>query len=167
MSAGSTKRPAKKSALNLLPVMNLVTILIPLLLMTSQLVQIAVIDSTLPAIGEELEPSPPHDKLVTPSLLISRTGVVIQGAGDVLTPSEASVPCTAQPCATADTYDYDGVQDRLARVKDAHPDAEVVILVPDDNIPYEVLVNLMDASRQIDPDNLLFPSVTISGGVPG
>ena len=37
--------------LNLVPIMNLVTILIPFLIMAAQFVQLAVIDSTLPAIG--------------------------------------------------------------------------------------------------------------------
>ena len=42
----------KDDELNLVPVMNLVSILIPFLVMASSQMQIAVIDSTMPAIGE-------------------------------------------------------------------------------------------------------------------
>ena len=162
-----TARGAVAAALNLLPVMNLVTILIPLLLMSAQLVQIAVIDSSLPAISPITTPPPPqHDALVTPSLLISRQGVTIQGAEDVLTAEDARVPCASQPCQP-DTYDYSGVQERLDRIKQAHPGAEVVILVPEDSIPYEVLVALMDAARERADASTLFPMVTISGGIAG
>ena len=43
---------AKEEELNLVPIMNLVSILIPFLVMASSTLQIAVIDSTMPAIGD-------------------------------------------------------------------------------------------------------------------
>ena len=43
---------SKDEELNLVPVMNLVSILIPFLVMASSQMQIAVIDSTMPAIGD-------------------------------------------------------------------------------------------------------------------
>jgi biopolymer transport protein ExbD len=49
MSKG--KRGEQAEELDLVPIMNLVTILIPFLLMASSFVSLAVIDSTLPAIG--------------------------------------------------------------------------------------------------------------------
>ena len=45
------KRNEEAEELNLVPIMNLVTILIPFLLMAAQFISLAVIDSTLPAIG--------------------------------------------------------------------------------------------------------------------
>ena len=51
------KRLAKAEELNLVPIMNLVTILIPFLLLSVQFVSLAVIDSTLPAIGPPAPPS--------------------------------------------------------------------------------------------------------------
>jgi biopolymer transport protein ExbD len=49
MSKG--KRGVVAEELDLVPIMNLVTILIPFLLMAAQFVSYAVIDSTLPVIG--------------------------------------------------------------------------------------------------------------------
>jgi biopolymer transport protein ExbD len=50
---------AEEEELNLVPIMNLVSILIPFLVMASSQLQIAVIDSTMPAIGE---PQPQEEK---------------------------------------------------------------------------------------------------------
>ena len=60
------RRKEEEQELNLTPIMNLVTILIPFLIMAAQFVNLAVIDSTLPAIGppqpveEEPEKPPPQ-----------------------------------------------------------------------------------------------------------
>ena len=45
-------RTADEVSLNLLPFMNLMTLLIPFLLASIQFVSLAVIDSSLPAIGQ-------------------------------------------------------------------------------------------------------------------
>jgi hypothetical protein len=60
---------------------------------------------------------------------------------------------------------------KLGLIKDEYPDEENVILVPDNQIKYEVLVKTMDSSRD-DPtkpgadgnSRLLFPFVVIAGG---
>ncbi|MFK7927181.1 MAG: hypothetical protein AB8H79_03260, partial [Myxococcota bacterium] len=44
--------------LNLIPIMNLVTLLIPFLLMSAQFVSYAIIESSLPAIDETAVPTP-------------------------------------------------------------------------------------------------------------
>ena len=49
------KRGEDAEDLDLVPIMNLVTILIPFLLMASSFVSLAAIDSTLPAIGQPPE----------------------------------------------------------------------------------------------------------------
>jgi hypothetical protein len=46
-------RPETSGQLELMPVMNLVAILIPMLLMGAQVLHLGVIDSTAPAIGPE------------------------------------------------------------------------------------------------------------------
>jgi len=164
----SKRKDDKAAELNLLPVMNLVTILIPLLLMSAQLVQLAVIDSTLPAITNE--PAPPRpDPTVTPlqvSLGISRSGLTLMGVERVFGEEDTSLPCAGGVCATVDSYDFAGLTAKLIEVKDAHPEADVLILVPDERVSYEVLVSAMDAARQ-DSDRLLFPNVTIAGGLSG
>lgn len=63
------RKTNREDPLDLVPIMNLVTILIPFLLMSAQFVHLAVIDSTLPAIGppQEVEKDPDDE----PPLMLS------------------------------------------------------------------------------------------------
>ena len=183
------RRMQKAEDLNLVPIMNLVTILIPFLIMAAQFVQLAVIDSTLPAIGT---PQPQDEKPDKPplnlSLAITNRGITIMGADAVLHPEGApptaegemrppTVPCkSGGVCTNVDDYKWKEVTKLLGKIKDMYPDESDanVILVPDNQVQYEILVKTMDASRE-DPNNkiddgdgeksrLLFPNVVIAGG---
>lgn len=165
--------------LNLIPIMNLVSILIPFLLMAAQFVTLAVIDSTLPAIGPPVPVDTPPDKPpLMLSVAITNEGFTILGADAVLNPEGAppsaepgpTVPCKERPCAGVDSYDYKELVRILGLIKDEYPTDETVILVPESRIQYEILIKTMDSTRE-DVDNktdgkarLLFPAVVIAGG---
>ncbi len=175
---------ADETELNLVPVMNLVTILIPFLLMAAEFVSLAVIDSTLPAIGPpqpvEEEPDKPPLNL---SLAVTDSGITVLGADAVLFPEGAppvaegeerppTIPCkSGDECTGLDDYNWEELTRILGQIKDEYPDDENVILVPDHRTKYEVIVKTMDHSRE-DRDNkgpegeprLLFPFVVIAGG---
>lgn len=184
----SKSRNTDAEELNLVPIMNLVTILIPFLLMAAQFVSLAVIDSTLPAIGE---PQPPEEEPEKPplnlSIVITDEGYTVAGADAVLNPDGGgedaapaegdegeekgpTVPCKEEGCPTPDSYDRAELVRLLNLIKDEYPLDENVILVPEPRIAYEVLVLTMDATRE-DPETkvdgnprLLFPFVVIAGG---
>lgn len=176
------RREMEEEGLNLVPIMNLVTILIPFLLMSAQFVTLAVIDSTLPAIvstPETTEEKDEDEEKLELSLLVTREGFTISGAGTklVLEEEEASdtslkIPCLEPGCPTPESYDYQGLTRRAGLLKDRFSDEENVILVPESTVQYEVLVRTMDAARNDqedkDEDNkarVLFPNVVIAGGV--
>jgi biopolymer transport protein ExbD len=172
------RRVIEEEGLNLVPVMNLVTILIPFLLMSAQFVALAVIDSTLPAIVNNPTPveEDEEDDKLNLSLLVTASGYTIAGGDKVLDKEDEEngpvVPCIDAGCSTPESYDYTELTRRLVMLKDRYPEEENVILVPDPTIPYEVLVLTMDATRN-DPDDIddenkarvLFPNVVIAGGV--
>jgi biopolymer transport protein ExbD len=163
-----TKRPALIADLELMPVMNLVAILIPMLLMGVTAVNLAVIDTSVPAI------LPPPDDDVPPGLqltvAITDKGLGLKAAAEILAQGGDELPCDRQPC-TVEGYDYGGLTDALARIKDDHPDERTLILLPEARVPYEVLVKVMDAARedqeQLDAQGAprsLFPEVVMAGG---
>jgi len=177
--ARKKKRLAEAEDVNLVPIMNLVTILIPFLLVAIQFVSLAVIDSTLPAIGPPSAEVPDEDEQpLNLSLMITDEGYTIAGADAVLRPEggdadeEAgpTIPCKEPGCPTPDSYDIAELTRMLGMVKDEYPNDENVILVPESSIAYEVLVRTMDASREdasmkVDgKPRLLFPFVVIAGG---
>ena len=167
--------------------MNLVTILIPFLIMAAQFVNLAVIDSTLPAIGPpSTEPPDPNEEPpLNLSLAITDKGVTILGADKVLYPEGApeftegeekppTVPCkSGGVCKDINDYDWSTLGKKLSKIKDSYPDDNNVILVPNNDMRYEILVKTMDIARE-DPDapgetegskgRELFPFVVIAGG---
>ena len=172
--------------LNLVPVMNLVSILIPFLLMAASFVNLAVIDSTLPAIGPpvQAELDPDEKPPLVLSVLITDKGLTIAGADAILNPDrpegepppsseeqEPTIPCPGNNCTDLDSYNFEELTRLLGLIKDEYPDDENVILVPESRIPYEILVKVMDSSREdVETKNEdgtsrpLFPYVVIAGG---
>lgn len=173
--AKKKKRIPPAEEVNLVPIMNLVTILIPFLLMAIQFVSLAVIDSTLPAIGPPQEQEEdPDQKPLNLSIIVTDEGYTVGGADAVLKPegenAGPTVPCKESGCPSPESYDVDELRRLLNLVKDEYPNDENVILVPESNVHYGVLVVTMDATRE-DPNvkvegkpRLLFPFVVIAGG---
>ena len=178
------KRLGQAEELNLVPIMNLVTILIPFLLMAAQFISLAVIDSTLPAIGppQPQEQQQDEDPPLSLSVLITDEGFTVKGNGidDIVGASDEegeeagpTIPCTIQGCPTPEAYNTAELTRMLNEIKDleGNEEEENVILVPEPKVPYEVLVMTMDATRN-DPERKgadgksrqLFPFVVIAGG---
>jgi hypothetical protein len=180
MSKG--KRNGEAEELDLVPIMNLVTILIPFLLMASSFVTLAAIDSTLPAIGPPSEPTDEKpEETLNLSIAITNEGFTIIGTDAVLKgdgpdgKKGPTLPCKRAGCDTPDSYDTKQLTEMLSEIKDRWEDEDTVILVPESQIAYETLILTMDAARE-DPSKtendengnsrkkLLFPSVVIAGG---
>jgi biopolymer transport protein TolR len=190
--------------LNLLPFMNLMTLLIPFLLASVQFVTLAVIDSSLPAIGQP-KPSDEKKKDEKPPLNltvgITDEGFTVAGSAAVLGCKNgggaSDDACTTIPLTSNATYcsetqcrgvpgcsadpachDYKALFELLVQVKDLDADSDGspdyeeeknVIIAPNADIPYYVLVAVMDATRDYKPEGGeitdLFPNVVIAGGV--
>lgn len=187
----------KDITLNLLPFMNLMTLLIPFLLVSVQFVTLAVIDSSLPAIGapqtttEKKEDDKPPLNL---TVGITGEGFTVAGSAAVLgggtggpnSVSEESGPtigltsddtycrkvqCGEEPGCRHETpcHDYKALQELVVRVKEDYPEEENVIIAPNAEIPYHVLVGVMDSTRDHKPEGseerkTLFPYVVVAGG---
>jgi biopolymer transport protein ExbD len=194
MSKG--KRAAVADELDLVPIMNLVTILIPFLLMAAQFVNYAVIDSTLPAIGPPtpIEEQEDEDEPLNLSIFITDKGFTVAGSAAILKSEGGgeegeekgpTIACKTPGCTysrddggAGEAYDVEELRRLLTEIKDEYEDEQTVILVPEPDIPYEVLVLTMDASRE-NPEGgegdeetdsqcrgrCLFPFVVIAGGV--
>lgn len=64
-------------------------------------------------------------------------------------------------------YDYTRLQQKLIEIKRTFPDEETMIVSADGNIPYEVIVRVMDAARKSSDGKILFPAVAFAAGVVG
>jgi biopolymer transport protein ExbD len=149
--------------LDLVPIMNLVTILIPFLLLAAQFVTFAAIDTSLPSTG-----APPPDDPTELQLTVSITseGFLVTGRDASLGATGIALPCVPAGCAAPESYDADGLASVARELKGRHPDEDQVVVVPESHIPYEVLVRAMDAAREdrsAGAPRPLFPTVVIAG----
>ena len=158
-------RPQPK--LNLVPIMNLVTILIPVLLMALKSLELAVVQIDFPAIS----PSTP-DPAATPlaiTIAVTKQGINIFGADRYLYPSGApadrdiAIPCPSNGCLSAEEYDWNSLRDKLVFIKREAQldgrDSDNVILVSQGNLRFGGIVKLLDVTRD-DPrtGQRLFPN---------
>jgi hypothetical protein len=121
--------------------MNLVAILVPFLLMTLQLAALAAIDTLVdpgPQVGggSEARTSP---EVV---LWIRADGLELDAGTDG---GRHRFVCTP-PCEAAG-HDYSGLEGLLRELATGHPERQEILLVPDPDVPYEVLVRILDILR--------------------
>ena len=177
------KRAEEAEDLDLIPIMNMVTILIPFLLFAAQFINLAVIDSTLPAIGAPTEATEEDDEPpLNLKVLVTSEGFTIATDVAVLPSSDSdgpTVPCAQAGCPSIESYQFEELTKLLGDIKDEYPNEENVILVPEPHIPYKILIHTMDATRedpnvqeqytnddgaQLSRNKELFPYVVIAGG---
>ena len=180
------KRTVRKDdPLNLVPIMNLVTILIPVLLVAVKAVTLAMIESKLPAISNSPSPvdSKPEEPPLALKLIITQKGISInkesygflwpEGTPPQYTAEGAPpvIPCRNNRCENEEDYKFDELTDKLRKIRaeaesqNRFEDSSTnVVLLPEKFIPYRVLVRTMDAARG-DSDNPLFPVVAFAGGL--
>lgn len=180
----SKREMPEEEPLNLVPIMNLVTILIPVLLMAIKSLELAVIDTKLPAISptasaaqQEIPDKPPLQL----KMAVTNQGVRLLGANEYLYPGQVKtdkadeekgkpdVPCKSNArCKGVDDYNWSDLSQKLAQIKKAAQaddrDSDSVVLLFDNNIRYEIMVKAMDTSRRSADGNKLFPIVSIAGG---
>jgi len=160
--------------LNLFPVMNMMVVLIPLLLSTTQFVKYGILELNLPrAAGGPISQTMP-DKETEASLDLT---ISITSRGFYLSSSQSILrdPSTGGPTIAKladDRFDYEALSQKLYEVKQrivrSSMNTRKIILQAEMNIDYQTLVSTMDAARSIQLNDVkyeLFPEVVISAGI--
>lgn len=153
------RKTSPKGDLDLVPIMNLVTILIPFLLLSAQFVQVSAIDNTLPATSDVPDPTP--KEALNLSVQITELGYEVS-ASAFDDPVELS--CVGGLCRSATAWDTGGLTELLEDLKRDWPEADGMILVPGSDVPYEVVIATLDAARRTADGTELFPAISIAGG---
>jgi len=171
--------------LNVVPFLDIVVNLIMFLLMTTTTVLAVVqIDTELPEYrrgvgGRSATP----EQTLNLNVTVAEEGVIVAGSGGKLAPGcettatgrVITVPMRMQPVLTdygapvdpprqAMQYDWQGLTDCVARVKQQFPEERQVTISADPLIEYQHLVGAMDAVR-LQGTEELFPEVLLSCGV--
>jgi biopolymer transport protein ExbD len=160
--------------LNIVPYLDILVNLIMFLLVTqATLVSLGLINVTAPsyAVAGPGTPTPPGGENLRLTVGISQDGFYIAAKGGVLpgevettgeiTPDGVTRSAPTVPKRADGTFDYAGLTVKLRTIKTAFPKAESIFVAADDNIPYEILVRTLDASRE-DGRGPLFPAVAFT-----
>jgi biopolymer transport protein ExbD len=168
------RKKQKDPELDLVPIMNLVTILIPFLIMAAEFIQLAVIDSSAPPIGEPDPNQEPEEDPFSLTVTLQQDGIVIDGSPivrDAITEGypefdfsydsngnrEPLIRCRdgqgtdLERCEMADHYDWEELATMLRQVKldstEGDDVEEDVILQVAGTVRYEIVVQAMDVIR--------------------
>ncbi len=175
--SGRNHRVKPDSELNLVPMIDMVTNLMFFLMMFAAALPVMMIDAPLPKIAstaEEVKKAKNEENKLEVTVFINKNGFIVKsdGAGD------KSIPLGADGKPS-----YGDLHTYLAKLHEKRPNSKEITLMPADDTPYEVMVEVMDASRevvkgdagfqQVPPDiaqkpesmqfNRLFPDASIGG----
>lgn len=142
--------------LNLVPLLDMVSLLIQMLLVDAQFGVYAELSSAVSAGAAEAT-----GEQLGLAVLVGADGYRVQwiegGEG-----RERALPCAVAPCAEPGAWDGPGLRSTLAALKDAHPEERAVVLVPEPGVPFEVVVRTMDLTRDDGAGRTLFPEPVVS-----
>lgn len=145
--------------LNLVPMLDMVSLLIQLLLINAQFGAFAEVPTALGAPSEDVDPS-----VFSFQVLVSPTGYRAAWSGAQGT-GERDFGCGG-PCERPEQWDTAGLADLATTLKAEHPEASTVVVVPEGDVSFDVIVRTMDALRG-GPEpfrRLLFQDVVLGEG---
>jgi biopolymer transport protein ExbD len=135
MSRRHSRHRHEAVELNITAFMNLMVILVPFLLITAVFSQVAILDLNLPSSSNQTEDQPETPQL---EIIVRHDRLEIgERNGGLLT----GLP------ALADGHDFNGLNNYLQRIKAKFPDKLDASILLEPDVPYEVLVRVMDAVR--------------------
>lgn len=151
---GESRGRKKNIELNLVPVIDLMSVLITFLLITAVWTQVSMIQIGSSLYGKQNEnqpsPTPPPNADVVLKVDVKESGYVLTVGRQVI-----SLP------KQNDAFDDAGLVAQLQRVKQLYPEKVDAVVTVADVIPYEQLIKAMD--------NLLvtgFGSISVATGAP-
>jgi biopolymer transport protein TolR len=131
---------------------------------------IAVLPASVPTISEggENDTARDMDKVTVNLRILANGDTKVTVSNNDMLPEELAPYAKSFP-ATAGVFDKKNLNDHLWSIKEKFRASKDVIIVPDDDVTYEVLVDTMDAARErrmvIDGTSVypeMFPAVVVS-----
>jgi biopolymer transport protein ExbD len=165
------QEPEDTGELNVVPYLDvLMNLIIFMLLSMTGLAAFGILNVNAPNYGNaaNVTPDNPDGQKLLLSVLISKKGFYVAGTGAVLGGSaDAGVAAPEGPTLPlrADgAYDFAALNAQMVSIKKEFPTETKVIVGAEGDIPYEVLIQTMDAIRETGDRErrLLFSDVTLA-----
>ena len=154
--------------LNLTPLMDVMSNILFFLLAAFGASAVAVFSVTVPvdASGDPNPSDAPPEDIVQLTMRADATGLTIGCSDPAKLPEDMKI-CDARIPKKGNAYDTETLSQHLVTIKKTFTGANTVVFVPDDDIKYSTLVQILDVTRDYkQPDGThlpLFPDVVMSG----
>lgn len=150
----------------LIPILNLVCMLIPLLIFGAVFVSYHTLEVSAPQ-NTTAPPILPTTEKLNLTVMITDQGFYFKVNPSHRLPwmTAASSSNTTGPDIpkNSDRYDFKSLTERLAEIKERHPKEQQITLGAEDDIAYDIIIKAMDASR--GSKQSLFPQVQLTRGI--
>ena len=150
------RRMRKPTELLLVPMIDIFTVLVTFLLMTAVFSRTVILELKLPPSNAEFTPPPPGLQL---EVVVRKDSLQVEDRN--------SGPLASFPSHDG-AYDYEGLSLYLERVKSKYPDKTEATVLLEPDIPYDVVVQIMDRTRVFEANAglnvvqyVLFPDVSL------
>ena len=127
-----------RNDLNIVPMLDIFTILLFFLIFTAVFSKTHIVEMNLPAQSSDMPKLPEGLQL---EIVVRKDGLVVQ--------DKNSGPLQPLP-NTAVGYDFDGLSAFLSRVKVQYPDMKAATVLLEQNISYDTIIATMDAVRSYE-----------------
>jgi biopolymer transport protein TolR len=147
--------------LNIVPYLDIVTNLVMFMLLSmAGLIHLGVLDVASPKIADasqaqsQQQQQQSNEPQLNLTVGIADKGFYVMGTNGVLEgpqdQQQQGVDTSRPPTVPkkGNDYDFSGLTDKLAQVKEAFPKELKLIIVAETEIPYAILVKTMDAARE-------------------
>lgn len=152
------RMPTDPPEINLVPLLDMVSLLIQMMLINAQFGLFAEVPS-MSAVASE---GPVEGEPLALAVHVTREGYKLTwsegGARQALV-----VPCSGGTCAEPASWDQDSLRRAAADLKGKHPSERKVALLPGEGVPFEVVITTMDLLRDRGQGGELFPDVLFPG----
>lgn len=132
--------------INVIPVMNLFMVLIPFLLLGATFFHIGVIPTSTPTLNPTDSDVPKTPTTVAVNLEITEEVLRIS-ASSVSLELEALEALSAEWPKKGGEYQVDALQKALIDIKSKYPESNMLIVLPFEDLNYQVLVSVLDVTR--------------------
>jgi biopolymer transport protein ExbD len=145
--------------LDLVPIMNMVVSLIPVVLVGMSLVKIGVVNVNAPRFGlGQAEPTDDEDKPLGLTIAVAEDGFRLSATGadinaelgePVAAPTDPDMPPVPGVFIpkNGEVYNYSELYNKLVKIKDGHPDETIINLTADPKIPFKHVISVLDSMR--------------------
>ena len=161
----------KTGELNIVPYLDIMVNLTMFMLVSmTSVIQFGILNVSAPNYGPAAavaQPGQEKKKDLLLTVAISTKGFFVAGSGGVLgaavdpkaPPPDPKTAPPNIPLTPDGKYDFVGLTRKMVDIKSSFPNESKVILIADQTVPYEVLVQSMDAIRDDGPKRLFYDVV--------